>query len=129
MCASEPGQMRQLREVIGQGADIEHILVVGPQAKTLPNQNTGVELVEKLLLIEQLLRHTAAERRLARVTGNAQIKAAQRLVLGWDQDQAVSGHERRRQAGLCFSQTTSEIFELLVCQLALGGLVFVDVAQ
>ena len=55
MCAIEPRQVRQLREVIGQGADIDHLLIVGPEAKAFPDQDAGVELIEQLLFVEQLL--------------------------------------------------------------------------
>lgn len=118
-----------MREVIGQSTDIDHVLVVGPKPEALPDQDAGVELIEDLLFVEQFLRHPAAERGLARIPGDAQVEAAQRFVLGRNQDEAVRGHQRRRQAGFRFLQTTSEIFELFIRQLALGGLVLVDVAQ
>ena len=82
----ETGQMRELREVICQRLDVNDILIRGPEPESVPNQDGRIELVEDLLLVGQLFCHPIAERRLAAVSRNAQVKAPEGLVLRRDED-------------------------------------------
>ena len=56
-------------------------------------------------------------------------KAAHRLLLGGHQDVPVGRRQGRRQPGLGLLQAVGQVFQLLLGQLLLRGLVVVDVAQ
>jgi len=123
--------MRQLREVVGQRADIDGLLIFGPQPKAGSDQDGGVQLVQKLLLVGQLLQHLAAEGGPATVRGDAHVerRAADHLFFARDQDESVHGRQGRWQPRLRFLQAVGQVTQLFFGKLLLRGLVVVNVSQ
>src|SRR5487761_775432 len=92
----QPRKVSELREVVGHRLDVYDILVGGPQTEAVANQDGRVELFENLLLRDEFLGHEIAERGLAAVATDAEVEAAQSLILRWNKDEVIHGCKRRR---------------------------------